>query len=76
MLQDDDYENVQNDLQQIMNSDVIVSTPSKWDFISKKWRQRKPVLEVGLYIFDNIHLVNEVSDGSGALLEVVISRTR
>lgn len=45
---------LQQDLNLMNKADIIVSTPEKWDFISRKWRQRKIVQKVGLYIFDEL----------------------
>jgi pre-mRNA-splicing helicase BRR2 len=67
---------VQADLTSIANADIIICTPEKWDFISRKWRQRKQVLQVSLYIFDSIHLINEGHAGSGVAYEIVMSRVR
>lgn len=53
-------------------ADVILATPEKWDFMSRKWRQRKIVQNVYLYIFDEIHLIPE----SSATYEVICSRVR
>ena len=35
-------------------ADIVLTTPEKWDIISRKWRQRKVVQEVGLYILDEL----------------------
>lgn len=53
-------------------ADIIMSTPENWDFISRKWKQRKVVQRVSLYIFDEIHLLPE----GGAVYEVIASRVR
>ena len=60
------------DLELIKSGDVIIATPEKWDFISRKWKQRKIVQKVGLYIFDEIHLLSE----SGSVYEIICSRVR
>ena len=67
---------IQNDLQALARADIIICTPEKWDFVSRKWRQRKQVQQVSLYIFDNIHLLHESHAGVGAVYEVVMSRVR
>ncbi|KAF8631115.1 hypothetical protein AX17_005160 [Amanita inopinata Kibby_2008] len=61
------------DLRLLEKGDVIVCTPSQWDVLSRRWRQRKNVQNVGLFIADEVQLVGgEV----GPTYEVIISRTR
>ncbi|KAF7968038.1 hypothetical protein HWV62_32144 [Athelia sp. TMB] len=61
------------DLRLLEKGDIIVCTPSQWDVLSRRWRQRKNVQNIGLLIADEIQLVGgEV----GPTYEVVISRTR
>ncbi|KAG1789995.1 putative RNA helicase [Suillus plorans] len=61
------------DLRLLEKGDVVVCTPSQWDILSRRWRQRKNVQNIGLLIADEIQLVGgEV----GPTYEVVISRTR
>ena len=47
----------------------MMCTPEKWDFLSRKWRQKKVIQEVSLMIFDNLHLL-------GSVYEIIMSRTR
>ncbi|KDQ16775.1 hypothetical protein BOTBODRAFT_106485 [Botryobasidium botryosum FD-172 SS1] len=52
---------------------VVVCTPSQWDVLSRRWKQRKHVQNIGLLIADEVQLIGaEV----GPTYEVVISRTR
>ncbi|KAJ7709781.1 Sec63 Brl domain-containing protein [Mycena rosella] len=61
------------DLRLLEKGDVIVCTPTQWDVVSRRWRQRKNVQNIGLLIADEVQLVGgEV----GPTYEVVISRTR
>ncbi|KAF7797360.1 hypothetical protein EIP86_008555 [Pleurotus ostreatoroseus] len=61
------------DLRLLEKGDLIVCTPTQWDVISRRWRQRKNVQTVGLLIADEVQLVGgEV----GPTYEVIISRTR
>ncbi|KAF8886795.1 putative RNA helicase [Infundibulicybe gibba] len=61
------------DLRLLEKGDVIVCTPTQWDVLSRRWRQRKNVQNIGLLIADEVQLVGgEV----GPTYEVVISRTR
>lgn len=36
---------------------VIISTPEKWDVLSRRWKQRKNVQNVNLFIVDELHLI-------------------
>ncbi|CAG2116212.1 unnamed protein product, partial [Medioppia subpectinata] len=60
------------DVRAIMSADVIVTTPEKWDGISRSWQQRKYVRDVALIVIDEIHLLGE---DRGPVLEVIVSRT-
>jgi hypothetical protein len=41
--------------------------------VSRRWRSRKHVQNVALYVFDELHLVG---GANGSTLEVVVSRAR
>ncbi|XP_019851379.1 PREDICTED: activating signal cointegrator 1 complex subunit 3-like [Amphimedon queenslandica] len=56
----------------IEKSDVIVTTPEKWDGISRSWQNRKYVKAIRLIVIDEIHLLG---DERGPVLEVIVSRT-
>ena len=36
---------------------MIVSTPEQWDVLSRRWKQRKNVQNVHLFILDEAHLI-------------------
>nr|KAJ3419799.1 activating signal cointegrator 1 complex subunit [Polyrhizophydium stewartii] len=59
------------DLATIRNADIIVTTPEKWDGISRGWQNRKYVTDVSLVIIDEIHLLG---GDRGPILEVIVSR--
>ncbi|KAH9965547.1 putative RNA helicase [Lactifluus volemus] len=61
------------DLRLLEKGDVIVCTPSQWDVLSRRWRQRKNVQNIGLLIADE---VQQVGGEVGPTYEVVISRMR
>lgn len=63
---------VSPDIQSIRKSQVIVTTPEKWDGISRSWQTRDYVRDVVLLIIDEIHLLGE---DRGPVLEVIVSRT-
>src|SRR5690606_31047586 len=61
------------DLKALMEADIVVTTPEKWDGISRNWKQREYVRQVGLMIMDEIHVLGEER---GPVLEVIVSRMR
>lgn len=56
----------------ISRADVIVTTPEKWDGVSRSWQTRNYVQDVALLVIDEIHLLG---DERGPVLEVIVSRT-
>ncbi|KAJ0172310.1 hypothetical protein K1T71_012283 [Dendrolimus kikuchii] len=63
---------VSPDIRAIKSSHVIVTTPEKWDGISRSWQTRNYVQDVALIVIDEIHLLGE---DRGPVLEVIVSRT-
>ncbi|KAK2663355.1 hypothetical protein Ddye_001929 [Dipteronia dyeriana] len=61
------------DLIALLSADIIISTPEKWDGISRNWHSRSYVTKVGLMILDEIHLLGA---DRGPILEVIVSRMR
>ncbi|KAJ9115096.1 hypothetical protein QFC22_005424 [Naganishia vaughanmartiniae] len=62
------------DLALLRKADVVVCTPSQWDALSRGWKRRKDVQNIGLLIADDLQLIG--SGDVGATYEVIISRTR
>lgn len=60
------------DIKIIAGASVIVTTPEKWDGISRSWQTRSYVKKVVLIVIDEIHLLGE---DRGPVLEVIVSRT-
>ena len=60
------------DMRAVERASVIVTTPEKWDGISRSWQTRSYVKKVALIIIDEIHLLGE---DRGPVLEVIVSRT-
>ncbi|GFQ81252.1 activating signal cointegrator 1 complex subunit 3 [Trichonephila clavata] len=56
----------------IGRADIIVTTPEKWDGVSRSWQTRNYVKAVALIVIDEIHLLGE---DRGPVLEVIVSRT-
>jgi len=61
------------DIDALERADVVVTTPEKWDGISRHWQHRAYVRKVGLVIIDEIHLLGQ---DRGPVLEVIVSRMR
>lgn len=59
------------DSRTIREANVIVTTPEKWDGISRSWATRKYVRQVSLVIIDEIHLLG---GDRGPVLEIIVSR--
>lgn len=61
------------ELHALERADIILTTPEKWDGISRNWQQREYVQRVGLLVLDEIHLLGVQR---GNILEVIVSRMR
>ncbi|KAF1814790.1 Sec63-domain-containing protein [Eremomyces bilateralis CBS 781.70] len=59
------------DTRSIRDADVIITTPEKWDGISRSWQTRSYVRQVSLVIIDEIHLLG---GDRGPVLEIIVSR--
>lgn len=59
------------DTRTIQDADVIITTPEKWDGISRSWQTRGYVRKVSLVIIDEIHLL---AGDRGPILEIIVSR--
>ena len=61
------------DVEALDAAQVIITTPEKWDGISRNWKTRAYVRRVGLVVIDEIHLLGQ---DRGPVLEVIVSRMR
>jgi pre-mRNA-splicing helicase BRR2 len=61
------------DMKALKTGNVIISTPERWDVLSRRWKQRKDVQNINLFIVDEMHLIG---GEHGPCLEVVTSRMR
>lgn len=61
------------DMASLKAASIVVTTPEKWDGISRAWQQRSYVKDVELVVIDEIHLLGT---DRGAILEVIVSRMR
>ncbi|XP_018415798.1 PREDICTED: probable ATP-dependent DNA helicase HFM1 [Nanorana parkeri] len=63
-----------DDLFEIQHAHIIMTTPEKWDSMSRKWRDNTLVQLVRLFLIDEVHTLKD--ENRGATLEVVISRMK
>ncbi|KAL7984928.1 hypothetical protein Chor_003498 [Crotalus horridus] len=63
-----------DDLFEIQHAHIILTTPEKWDSMTRKWRDNSLVRLVRLILIDEVHVVKDES--RGATLEVVVSRMK
>ncbi|XP_017773161.1 PREDICTED: putative U5 small nuclear ribonucleoprotein 200 kDa helicase [Nicrophorus vespilloides] len=61
------------DLKLLAKGQIVVTTAEKWDVLSRRWKQRKNVQNVNLFIVDELHLIG---GEDGPVIEVVCSRMR
>lgn len=61
-------------LKAVSHADIIVTTPEKWDSMTRKWKDHKKFMElVKLFLIDEVHILKEER---GASLETVVSRMK
>ncbi|KAF8254053.1 putative DEAD/DEAH box DNA helicase [Wilcoxina mikolae CBS 423.85] len=64
----------QAQLSNVRSGDLIVTTPEKWDSMTRRWQDHRKLLDmVRLFLIDEVHILKE---SRGATLEVVVSRMR
>ena len=54
---------VSPDARAIAAASVIVTTPEKWDGVSRSWQTRNFVQDVALIVIDEIHLLGRIFNG-------------
>ncbi|VDO26060.1 unnamed protein product [Onchocerca flexuosa] len=76
------------DLKLLQRGQLIIATPEKWDNVSRRWKQRKNVQAVRLFIVDDLHMIGGSNGGKHTpvllfseqtllpVLEVICSRMR
>ncbi|WFD43545.1 RNA helicase [Malassezia psittaci] len=65
---------VTTNLQLLQSAELVVTTPEQWDVLSRRWRQRKLVQSVSLYLLQDLQLLSD--EHFGPVYEVVCSRIR
>lgn len=48
------------DMRAIAEADLIVTTPEKWDGVSRSWQNRSYVQKVAILVIDEIHLLGKL----------------
>lgn len=62
------------DLRKVQSANIIVTTPEKWDSMTRKWKDYEKLMRlIKLFLIDEVHILN---DDRGAVLEVVVSRMK
>lgn len=61
-------------LRSVQNSQIIITTPEKWDSVTRKWKDHMRLMQlVKLFLIDEVHILKE---SRGATLEAVVSRMK
>jgi ATP-dependent DNA helicase HFM1/MER3 len=61
-------------LRNVQNANIIITTPEKWDSVTRRWRDHVKLMQlVRLFLIDEVHILNETR---GATLEAVVSRMK
>ncbi|KAJ4983953.1 Pre-mRNA-splicing factor brr2 [Stagonosporopsis vannaccii] len=62
------------DLRNVQSANIIITTPEKWDSITRKWKDHERLMGlIKLFLIDEVHILN---DNRGAVLEAVVSRMK
>ncbi|KAL8917100.1 MAG: hypothetical protein Q9208_008139 [Pyrenodesmia sp. 3 TL-2023] len=64
----------QGQLRNVQEAGIIITTPEKWDSMTRKWKDHAKLMElVKLFLIDEVHILKETR---GACLEAVVSRMK
>ena len=64
----------QTQLRYVQNAHIIITTPEKWDSMTRKWKDHVKLFQlVKLFLIDEVHILKDVR---GATLEAVVSRMK
>ncbi|KAI3844843.1 hypothetical protein MKX03_004564 [Papaver bracteatum] len=64
---------ISTDLKLLEKGQVVISTPEKWDSLTRSWKHCKHIQQVSLFVIDELHLIG---GQGGHILEVIVSRMR
>lgn len=56
----------------LLQGNIVIATPEKWDMLSRRWRQRRFVKETALFIVDELHLIGQVQTWQPGLMHIVL----
>lgn len=62
------------DLRLLAGANILIGTPTQWDVLSRRWKQRKRIQKISLFIMDELHFVG--GGQYGPTIEIVMSRMR
>ncbi|CAH2048513.1 unnamed protein product, partial [Iphiclides podalirius] len=63
------------DFSQLKPYRIIITTPEKWDMLTRRWRDNRAMVElIKLFLIDEVHILNEPT--RGPVLEAVVSRMK
>ncbi|XP_035691410.1 LOW QUALITY PROTEIN: probable ATP-dependent DNA helicase HFM1 [Branchiostoma floridae] len=64
-----------DDYYQLRDCHIVLTTPEKWDSMTRKWRDNKSLVQlVRLFLIDEVHLISD--ENRGATMEAVVSRMK
>ena len=64
-----------DDFQTVAQNNLIITTPEKWDAVSRRWCDKKHIANsIKLFLIDEVHLLNDKDRGH--VLEAVVSRMK
>ncbi|KAI9666843.1 MAG: Sec63 [Trizodia sp. TS-e1964] len=64
----------QGQLKDVQNASIIITTPEKWDSLTRKWGDHDKLMRlVKLFLIDEVHILK---DQRGPTLEAVVSRMK
>jgi ATP-dependent DNA helicase HFM1/MER3 len=64
----------QAQLWNVQNARIIITTPEKWDSMTRKWKDHVKLMQmIRLFLIDEVHMLKETR---GATLEAVVSRMK
>ncbi len=55
------------DTKALEKGNIVIATPEHWDMLSRRWKQRKNVQNVVLFVVDELHLIG---GRNGPVIEV------
>ncbi|KAF4324437.1 hypothetical protein G195_001421 [Phytophthora kernoviae 00238/432] len=62
------------DLRLLATANILIATPTQWDVLSRRWKQRKRIQNTSLLLLDEAHFVG--GGEYGPTIEIVMSRMR